>query len=126
LQPCNKSVIHNPGFWKAVDDLVVASRIIIDRPRGTTHPRFPHIVYPLDYGYLQDTTSMDGHGIDVWQGSLAPPAVVAVIGTVDLIKKDSELKIILGCTPEEMETVYRFHNESEFMKGLLIKRPPGT
>jgi inorganic pyrophosphatase len=91
LQPCNKRVIQSPDFWQAFDMLVAASKIVIDRPRGTTHPRFPNMIYPLDYGYLQDTTSMDGHGIDVWQGSLVPPLVVAVIGTIDLRKKDSEL-----------------------------------
>ncbi len=106
--------------------LVAASKIVIDRPQGTTNPRFPNMIYPLDYGYLQDTTSMDGYGIDVWQGSLVPPLVVAVIGTIDLRKKDSELKVLLGCTPQEMETVYRFHNNSEFMKGILVTRPAGV
>jgi len=123
LQPCNKSVIQHPDFWQALDKLVAGTKIIIDRPQGTTHPRFPTMIYPLGYGYLEDTTSMDGHGIDVWQGSLVPLLVTAVIGTVDLRKKDSELKILLGCTPQEIETVYRFHNNSEFMKGILVKRP---
>lgn len=113
----------NPGFWEAVDSLVQHTQIIIDRPKGTKHPRFQTILYPLDYGYLSGTASMDGHGIDIWQGTLFPAAVNAVICTVDLLKKDSEVKILIGCTPEEMETVYRFHNNSEFMKGILIKRP---
>ena len=41
---------------------------------------------------------------------------------VDLLKKDSEIKILIGCTEEEKETVYQFHNESEFMKGILVRR----
>jgi inorganic pyrophosphatase len=28
------------------------------------------MIYPLDYGYLEITTSSDGGGIDVWFGSL--------------------------------------------------------
>jgi inorganic pyrophosphatase len=114
---------NNPAFWAAIDSLVSRAQIIIDRPKGSHHPRFPSIVYPLDYGYLENTTSMDGHGIDVWQGSLEPLTVTAVICTIDLLKKDSEIKLLIGCTSDEMELVYRFHNESEYMKGILIRRP---
>ena len=41
---------------------------------------------------------------------------------VDLIKKDSEIKILIGCTEEEKATVYKAHNETPFMKGVLIRR----
>ena len=41
---------------------------------------------------------------------------------IDLMKKDSEIKLLIGCTEEEMKTVYNFHNDSEFMKGILIRR----
>jgi inorganic pyrophosphatase len=39
-------------FWQALDSLISMSEIVIDRPRGTTHPRYPDFIYPLDYGYL--------------------------------------------------------------------------
>lgn len=41
---------------------------------------------------------------------------------VDLIKKDSEIKILIGCTEEEKTIVYETHNETQFMKGVLIRR----
>ena len=113
---------HTDDFWKAIDALVASGRIVIDRPKGSTHPRFPHIKYELDYGYIEDTASMDGGGIDVWRGSKADPTVEAIICTVDLMKKDSEIKLLIGCTEEEVNTVYEFHNNSEFMKGILIRR----
>lgn len=65
---------------------------------------------------------MDGSGIDVWVGTMKDKKINAIICIVDLIKKDSEIKILIGCTEEEQEVIYRFHNESEFMKGILIKR----
>ena len=40
----------------------------------------------------------------------------------DLIKKDSEIKILLGCTEEEKTIIYETHNETQFMKGVLIRR----
>ena len=108
-------------FWIALDELVNGSEIVIDRPKGTAHPRYPDFVYPVDYGYLKNTSSMDGGGIDVWVGS-GPKRVDAVMCIVDLIKKDSEIKILLGCTEEEKAIVYRTHNETPFMKGVLIRR----
>ena len=113
---------YDNDFWKAVDALVSSGKIVIDRPKGSTHPRFPNIKYEVDYGYIESTTSMDGGGIDVWLGSLANKKVNAIICTVDLMKKDSEIKLLIGCTEEEINTVYAFHNDSEFMKGILIKR----
>lgn len=113
---------YNDDFWMALDTLISSGRIVIDRPKGSTHPKFPLLRYEVDYGYLENTASMDGGGIDIWCGSLSEKRVVAVICTIDLWKKDSEIKILIGCTEEEMRTVYEFHNHSAFMKGILIRR----
>ena len=113
---------HNKDFWKAIDTLVSSGKIVIDRPKGSVHPRFSNIIYAVDYGYIENTSSMDGSGIDVWRGSMSEKKVTAIICTVDLMKKDSEIKLLIGCTDEEMNTVYEFHNNSEFMKGIIIRR----
>lgn len=112
---------YDEDFWNALDKLVNNSEIIIDRPKGTAHPKYPDFIYDLDYGYLNNTSSMDGSGIDVWVGS-AEKKVNAVICTVDLMKRDSEIKILIGCTEEELKIVYETHKESENMKGVLIRR----
>ena len=41
----------NKEFWEALDELVLNSEIIIDRPKGTAHPKFSDFIYPVDYGY---------------------------------------------------------------------------
>ena len=113
---------YNEDFWKAADLLAASGNIVIDRPKGSVHPRFPSIRYEVDYGYIENTASMDGEGIDIWRGSLQTSDVCAVICTIDLLKKDSEIKFLIGCTEDEMRKVYEFHNRSEFMKGILIRR----
>ncbi len=112
----------NDSFWTALDTLLSKSKIRIDRPKGSRHPRFPDRIYKVDYGYLEDTSSMDGSGIDVWVGTGNPSKIDAVMCIVDLMKNDSEIKLLIGCTEEEKEFIYRFHNETEFMKGILIRR----
>ena len=112
----------NTEFWVALDELVENSEIIIDQPKGTAHPKFPDFIYKVDYGYLKNTSSMDGDGIDVWVGSDPRRQLDAIMCIVDLTKRDSEIKILIGCTEEEKEIVYDTHNETEFMQGVLIRR----
>jgi len=99
-------------FWQTLDQLVADSDIVIDRPRGTAHPRYPDFVYPLDYGYLAGTTAADGDGIDVWIGSRPDRAVTAIVCTVDLVKRDTEIKLLLGCSREEAQLILAIHNDS--------------
>jgi len=109
---------NEDDFWDTLDKLVADSKIIIDRPKDTPHPKYPDSIYPLDYGYLENTTSPDGSGIDIWKGS-AGDYIDAIICTVDLKKKDSEIKILIGCTEEEKQLIIPKY---ESMKGLLIRR----
>lgn len=108
-------------FWEALDFLVDNSQIVIDRPKGTAHPKYPNLIYKVDYGYLKNTASMDGAGIDVWVGSEGKK-IDAIMCIVDLTKRDSEIKILIGCTEEEKQIVYQTHNETQYMKGILIRR----
>ena len=112
---------YNEDFGSALDELVANSEIVIDRPKGTAHPRFPDFIYKVDYGYLNHTTSMDGGGIDVWVGSDKEKKVDAIMCIVDLMKRDSEIKILIGCTEEEKQLVYQTHNETQYMKCVLIR-----
>lgn len=49
------AIANDADFWLKLDQLVAASNLKIDRPKGTSHPRYPSFIYPLDYGYLEDT-----------------------------------------------------------------------
>ncbi len=110
------------AFWRALDALAGAQTLVIDRPAGSRHPRYPDFVYPLDYGYLEGTSSMDGGGIDVWRGSDPSARLDAVIVTVDLAKSDSEIKLLVGCSEDEKRIALAVHNGSAQMKGILVRR----
>lgn len=109
-------------FWDYLDQLVAAHSLAIDRPRGSHHPGLPEIVYPLDYGYLEGTISGDGGGIDVWLGTSGTRYLSAVILTVDLRKRDTEIKFLLGCSEQETQTILDFHNDNG-MRAILVRRP---
>lgn len=109
------------NFWDKLDRLVADGTLRIDRPAGSAHPRYPSFVYPFDYGYLEGTGSSDGNDLDVWAGSLPDRAVTAVLCTVDLEKQDAEIKILLGCTPEEARQIAATHNTGT-QAAILVER----
>jgi inorganic pyrophosphatase len=110
-------------FWESIDALVAATVIEIDRAEGTTHPRFPELKYPIDYGFLKDTKGNDGSEIDVWRGSNEAQTCDAIVCTIDHMKMDSEIKLLIGCSEFEKDQVLTFHNMSEHMAAIIIRRP---
>lgn len=109
-------------FWSALQELVDGAKLVIDRPRGSSHPRYPTFVMPLDYGYLAGTGAMDGGGVDIWVGSGDRQWVSGAVCTVDLVKRDTELKILLGCSPAEMKRIEETHNSGP-QRAILMVRP---
>ena len=85
-------------FWRAMERLIADSEIVIERARGTRHPEHTQIVYPLDYGCLKGTSSSDGEEIDLFLGTDPARRLTGAFVTVDLEKRDCEIKLLIGCT----------------------------
>ena len=106
------------SFWHSMQRLLMTNSLIIDRPKGSPHPRYPHVIYPLDYGYLEDTISSDGGGIDVWLGSLNTvmntgdaKILTGILCTFDTLKRDAEIKLLIGCSKKDIQIIRDFHKE---------------
>lgn len=115
-------IFETNRFWQYIAQLLQEHEVVIDRPKGSPHPRYPDLIYPLDYGYLAGTSSMDQGGIDVWRGSEPGFKIMGIFCTVDLLKADSEIKIVLNCSDEEIAAIHEKHNEFS-MAGLWIPNP---
>ena len=113
-------------FWRAMERLIADSEIVIERAKGTRHPEHPQIIYPLDYGCLKGTSSSDGEEIDLFLGSEPARRLTGAFVTVDLEKRDCEIKLLIGCTEEEVAVIERFFNRYASMKGLLLLRKEET
>lgn len=108
-------------FWDYLQRLVETNKIVIDRPAGSTHPRYERGKYPVDYGYLEGTTAIDGGGVDIWVGSLQERRVVGIVCTVDLFKRDTELKILIDCKDDEIAAIMNYINQ-DTMRAIYLKR----
>lgn len=112
-------------FWTRLDILLESHEIVIDRPRGSHHPRYPAIQYPFDYGYLKGTAADDGHEIDICRGALGENRLVGIICTVDTLKKDAEIKLLYDCTETEIAIINTFFNTGDYMSAIVIRRNSG-
>ena len=107
---------HEGDFWEAMNILASTNSIIIDRPKGQSHPRHPEMIYPLDYGYLENTSSGDRSGIDVWIGSQNDKTLTGILCTFDTLKQDAEIKLLLGCTQGDLKSIRTFYgNEMKIL-----------
>ena len=113
---------NNAYFWQKIDTLTFSSHFVISQPKGSSHPTYHNLIYPLDYGYLKDTLSADTNGIAMYKGSLSASMVNACVIAADILKKDVEIKLLIGCTPSEEEDILLFLNQTEFQKTVLIRR----
>jgi inorganic pyrophosphatase len=104
-----KTMKTDSRFWIEIEKLAGTNPIVIDRPKGSAHPRYPEVIYPLHYGYLKNTTAADGGGIDVWLGSLETKMLTGILCTFDTLKRDMEIKLLLGCTNDDLQLIQKFH-----------------
>lgn len=110
--------------WPAWENLIEQNGVTIDRPYQSIHPDYPGIVYPINYGYVNNTMSSDQEEMDIFIGSANNKLVAAII-TTDFRKGDREWKLIYNCTPEEIYLVNGFINyDPDLLTGRLLMRQP--
>lgn len=113
---------RSQDFWQALSAWVASGPVEVDRPKGSTHLCYPTLRYPLDYGYLQGVRAGDGDHLDLWVGSRDDREIVGIVCTLDAVKRDAEIKVLLGCTEQEMQIILNIHNE-DGQRAILVRRP---
>ncbi|QIK57959.1 Inorganic pyrophosphatase [Erysipelothrix sp. HDW6A] len=112
-----QDLLNNGYFWQKIDSLALSTNIVISQEKGSRHPQYHNMVYPVDYGYLGDTES-----IKVFKGSVKRSTIDAVMIVADILKRDLEVKLIWGCNEEEELAILRFINQTDYQKGILVRR----
>jgi inorganic pyrophosphatase len=105
---------------KTLTQFIQTNQIALDRLKGRAHSRYSDLIYPLDYGYLENTSTGHGDGIDVRIGSLQTKTLTGILCTFDTLKRDAEIKLLLGCTREDVQTIQHFNDS---MQTLFIPNP---
>lgn len=112
--------LNNALFWQKLDTIYLSSELVIDKPKGYVHPLYANLVYPVDYGYLADTLSINS-GISVYRGT-GYSGLQHIIISADILKKDVEVKLLVNCNEEEVKEILFFLNQTDLQKSVLISR----
>jgi inorganic pyrophosphatase len=97
----------DPHEWRRLDRLIDERGIVIDRPRGEAHPRYPDMIYPCDYGHVPGTAAADGDEIDVFAGC----AQTGLVGLIALTHQPSGIadpKLLVNLTQEDADGIIVF------------------
>ncbi len=119
-----RTLVAGQFDWDGWEALIAQNGLTIDRPYRSRHPDFADIIYPMNYGYVNNTTSTDGHEVDIFVGS-ADNGLVGLLMTTDYGRGDREVKLLFDCTPEEIYLANGFINfDRTRMEGTLVLRCP--
>ena len=101
-------------------------KVIVDRPIGSRHPKYPDIIYPINYGYIEGIMAPDGEEQDAYILGVNTPVkefigrVIAVIHRFD----DVEEKWVVApdgiCYTEEEIMAHVDFQEKYFKYSILI------
>ena len=111
---------NNAYFWQKVDTIFLSSNVNIIRQKGEVHPQFKNLIYPTEYGHLDETGN--GNPISVYMGTKNHSEITGLIVAADILQKTIDVKLLLGCTEEEVNDVLHFLNQTDFQKTVLIRR----
>ena len=124
IKPSLRRLVAGQFNWDGWEALIRRNGITLDRPYRSPHPNHPEIIYPINYGYVNGTTSSDGDAVDVFVGT-AENGLVGLLMTTDYGRGDREIKLLYNCTPEEIYLANGFINfDRQRMEGTLALRHP--
>ena len=106
-----KNVLPCSFLGKTVD-------ILIDRPLGSVHPKYPNLIYPVNYGYIPGVLGGDGEELDVYLLGVDTPVTKYTAKIIGIVHRhnDVEDKLIaapegMRFTKEEMEMAVHFQEQ---------------
>ena len=99
---------------------------IIDRPLGSSHPDYPDLIYPLNYGYAEGVIAADGEFQDVYVLGADKPLktfegkVIAVYHRFNDVE-DKWIVSLNGYDYSDEEILKAIHFQEQYFEGELIR-----
>ncbi|MCF8059307.1 MAG: inorganic diphosphatase [Bacteriovoracaceae bacterium] len=107
------TAIVNPRDY--IDETI---SVVVDRPLGSKHPRYPKMVYPINYGYVPNTLSGDGKELDVYVLGIDKPLTTFTgkcIGYIERLDDNDAKLLVVGddrfYSQEEIKDIVHFQEQ---------------
>lgn len=117
-----KEIENNAFFWQKLDTLYVSSTIGLEFKKGSNHPIYEKLIYPVDYGIIEDAHNFGNIKMGVFKGANDSHSVDAIAVNIDTLQRDSDIKLLVGCNEDEIFRIMQFLNETDFQKSILVRR----
>ncbi len=100
--------------------------VLIDRPLGSKHPRYPDIVYGVNYGYVSGTSAPDGEELDAYVLGVEEPlgrilgVCIALIHRLD--DDDDKLVVVpAGVTLTDAAIIAAVAFQERFFESVVVR-----
>ncbi len=110
---------NNAYFWQKLDTLYLSSDVVINYPKNSRHAVYRNLIYPVDYGYIEGN---DGEKIWVYRGTKDGEQVDSIVVCVDILERDVNVKLLVGCNDEETDSILEFVNQMDSQKSVILYR----
>ena len=74
--------------------------IKIDRPRGSTHPAYPNLTYPVHYGHIPGILGGDGEELDVYLLGVEAPVEEYTASMIGIVHRHNDVEDKLVAAPQ--------------------------
>lgn len=98
----------------------------VDRPLGSTHPNYPDMIYPINYGYVDGVFAADGEEQDVYVFGADEPIetytgkVIAIYHRIN-DNEDKWIVSIDGKDYSDDEILKKIDFQEKYYKGMLLR-----
>ena len=102
--------------------------VTIDRPLGSRHPRYPDLLYPINYGYIAGIMGGDGEEQDAYLLGVSEPVkaftgkVIAIIHRTDDVE-DKWVVCPEGQTFTKEEILAQVHFQEQYFQSEIVLAP---
>ena len=99
--------------------------VFVDRALGSRHPKYPDMIYAVNYGYIPGTLSPDGEELDAYILGVAEPLETFTGICIAVLKrtKDDDDKLIVvpeGMSFNEAQIRQMVDFQEKFFESVII------
>ncbi len=102
--------------------------INIDRPIGSTHPKHPDLIYPINYGYIPGVLGGDGEELDVYLLGVDKPVKEYTARVIGIVHRQNDVEDKLVAAPEginfsQTEIAEAVHFQEQYYESEIETMP---
>ncbi len=98
--------------------------VVMDRPLGSRHPRYPELIYEVNYGFVPGTRAADGRELDVYYLGIEGPVECATGVCIAVVHRYDDDKLVVvppGVTLTDAKIMGAVAFQERFFKTQLIR-----